>query len=74
MNNSTKSKLIAVHTYMITITVGEFEFNPGLKYVAKLYISSLWGKFGQNPKQTHKEYMDDMPDVCNKLLFSDKVD
>ena len=40
------------------IELGELKQNPGLRFIAKLCLNSLWGKFGQNPKLTHHKYID----------------
>ena len=33
--------------YNLDIDVEKFEFNAGLRSIAKLCLNSLWGKFGQ---------------------------
>jgi len=40
------------------IELGELKENPGLRFIAKICLNSLWGKFGQNPKVKHSEYID----------------
>ena len=52
----------------------KLEYNSGLRFSSKLGMNALYGKFGQNPKQTHKEYIDNFPEVCNKVLYNDKID
>ena len=29
------------------IELGKLEYNPGLRFIAKICLNSLWGKFGQ---------------------------
>ena len=52
----------------------KLEYNSGLRYSSKLAMNALYGKFGQNSKQTHKEYIDNFPEVCNKVIYNDKID
>jgi len=40
------------------IELGELKKNPGLRFIAKICFNFLWGKFGQNPKVRHSEYID----------------
>jgi hypothetical protein len=42
------------------IELGELKPNPGLRFIAKICLNSLWGKFGQNSKVTHREYIDNI--------------
>jgi len=40
------------------IELGELKENTGLRFIAKICLNSLWGKFGKNPKVKHSEYID----------------
>ena len=46
-----KSNLLIVSEYKerlgIDIDLNGVTFNPGLRYISKLLLNSLWGKFGQ---------------------------
>ena len=55
------------------IELGELKENPGLRFIAKLCLNSLWGKFGQNPKVKHSEYIDTVSDFY-KLILNDKIE
>ena len=55
------------------IELGELKENPGLRFIAKICLNSLWGKFGQNPKLKHKEYIDNEKDFYNVIL-NDKIE
>jgi len=39
------------------IELGELKENPGLRFIAKICLNSLWGKVRQNPKVKHSEYI-----------------
>lgn len=64
-------RMDAIHKYGIELE--KLQYNPGLRYIAKLYLNSLWGKFGQNPKQIHKEYVDNIAGM-NKIAINEKID
>ena len=36
----------------------KFDIELGVLIIAKICLNSLWGKFGQNPKAKHSEYID----------------
>ena len=55
------------------IELGELKPNPGLRFIAKLCLNSLWGKFGQNPKMLKKEYINNESDFY-KLILNDKIE
>lgn len=57
----------------LEIELGKLESNPGLRYIAKICLNSLWGKFGQNPKVRHSEYIDTENDFY-KLVLDDKIE
>jgi len=44
------------------IELGELKRNPGMRFISKICLNSLWGKFGQNPKAKHSEYIDNERD------------
>src|SRR5271165_7250105 len=54
------------------IELDQLQENPGLRFIAKLCLNSLWGKFGQNPKLTKKEYIDCASDFYS-LVLNDKI-
>jgi len=45
---------------LLEIELGELKPNPGLRFIAKICLNSLWGKFGQNSKITRREYIDNI--------------
>jgi len=47
--------------------------NPGLRFIAKICLNSLWGKFGQNPKVKHSEYIDNERDFY-RIVLDDKIE
>ena len=55
------------------IELGELKPNPGLRFISKICLNSLWGKFGQNVKASHKEYIDNERDFYS-IITNDKVD
>ena len=55
------------------IKLGELKENPGLRYISKICLNSLWGKFGQNPKVKHSEYIDTERDFY-RLVLDDKIE
>jgi len=55
------------------IELGELKENPGLRFIAKICLNSLWGKFGQNPKVKHNEYIDTVSDFY-KVILNDKIE
>ena len=48
------------------VELGEFEENSGLRFIAKICLNSLWGKFGQS--HTAKELLES-PWICFLLCF-----
>ena len=58
---------------LLGIELGKLEYNAGLRFIAKLCLNSLWGKFGQNPKLTKKEYIDCASDFYT-LVLNDKIE
>ncbi|KAH7698177.1 hypothetical protein AAVH_34734, partial [Aphelenchoides avenae] len=47
--------------------------NPGLRYIAKLCLNSLWGRFGLRNKLS-KTVVTQSPSEFYKLAFSDRVE
>ena len=54
------------------IELGEISHNKGLRFISKLCLNSLWGKFGQADKLYHKEYVTEPGNFC-KLITNDKI-
>jgi hypothetical protein len=52
------------------IELGELKENIGLRFIAKICLNSLWGKFGQNPKVKHSEYRKDF----YRVILNDKIE
>ena len=55
------------------IELGKLEDNPGLRFIAKLCLNSLWGKCGQVPKHTQNKYIDKEFDFY-KIVLDDKIE
>jgi hypothetical protein len=55
------------------IELGKLEFNPGMRFIAKTCLVSLWGKFGQVPKHRQNEYIDNEVDFY-KIVLDDKIE
>jgi hypothetical protein len=55
------------------IELGELKENPGLRFISKICLNSLWGKFGQNPKVKHTEYIDNEKDF-HRVILDDKIE
>ena len=55
------------------IELGNIKFNPGLRFIAKTCLVSLWGKFGQVPKHTQNKYIDTEEDFY-KTVLNDKIE
>jgi hypothetical protein len=58
---------------LLEIELDKLEFNPGLRFISKICLNSLWGKFGQNPKVKHTEYIDNEKDFY-KIVLNDKIE
>ena len=56
----------------IDVELDELNPNSGLRFISKLCLNSLWGKFGQNVKLTHEEYIDNEKDFYN-MITDDKI-
>ena len=57
----------------IQLDAGQIEKNPGLRQVAKLMLTSLWGKFGQRGNQ-HKSKICDHPAELYAILFNERYE
>ena len=55
------------------IELEKLEENPGLRFIAKICLNSLWGKFGQNPKVKNNEYIDTEA-AFYKVILDDKIE
>ena len=55
------------------IELEELKENPGLRFISKICLTSLWGKFGQNPKVKHSEYIDNEKDFY-RIVLDDKIE
>jgi len=53
--------------------LGNLKKNPDLRHIAKISLNSLWGKFGQNPKVKHFEYIDNKINFY-KVILNDKIE
>jgi hypothetical protein len=58
---------------VLGVELEELKENPGMRYISKICLNSLWGKFGQNPKVRHSEYIDTEKDFY-KLVLDDKIE
>ena len=57
----------------LDINVEKFEFNAGLRSIAKLCLNSLWGKFGQRNNMSQTKYITDASEFY-EILLDDKLD
>ena len=57
----------------LDIDVEKFEFNAGLRSIAKLCLNSLWGKFGQRNNMSQTKYVTDVSEFY-EILLDDKLD
>ena len=55
------------------IELEKLEFNPGLRFIAKICLNSLWGKFGQVPKHRQNKYINTEVDFY-KTILDDKIE
>ena len=56
----------------LDIDVEKFEFNAGLRSIAKLCLNSLWGKFGQRNNMSQTKYVTDVSEFY-EILLDDKL-
>ena len=52
----------------LDIDIEKFEFNAGLRSIAKLCLNSLWGKFGQRSKMSQTKYVQKSPSFMRYYL------
>ena len=57
----------------LDIDVEKFEFNTGLRSIAKLCLNSLWGKFGQRNNMSQTKYVTDVSEFY-EILLDNKLD
>ena len=57
----------------LDIDVEKFEFNAGLRSIAKLCLNSLWGKFGQRSNMSQTKYVTEVSEFY-EILLDDKLD
>ena len=57
----------------LDIDIEKFEFNAGLRSIAKLCLNSLWGKFGQRPNMSQTKYITEVSEFY-EILLDDKLD
>ena len=57
----------------LDIDVEKFEFNAGLRSIAKLCLNSLWGKCGQRNNMSQTKYVTDVSEFY-EILLDDKLD
>ena len=56
----------------LDIDIEKFEYNAGLRSIAKLCLNSLWGKFGQRNNLTQTKYITDVSEFY-EILLDDKL-
>ena len=52
----------------LDIDIEKFEFNAGLRSIAKLCLNSLWGKFSQRPNMSQTKYVTEVSEFYEILL------
>ena len=57
----------------LDIDIEKFEFNSGLRSIAKLCLNSLWGKFGQRSNISQTKYVKEVSEFY-EILLDDKLD
>ena len=57
----------------LDIDIEKFEFNAGLRSIAKLCLNSLWGKFGQRSNMSQTKYVTEVSEFY-EILLDDKLD
>ena len=56
----------------LDISIEKFEYNAGLRSIAKLCLNSLWGKFGQRSNMSQTKYITDASEFY-EILLDDKL-
>ena len=57
----------------LDIDIEKFEFNAGLRSIAKLCLNSLRGKFGQRSNMSQTKYVTEVSEF-HEILLDDKLD
>ena len=57
----------------LDIDIEKFEFNAGLRSIAKLCLNSLWDKFGQRSNMSQTKYITEVSEFY-EILLDDKLD
>jgi hypothetical protein len=57
----------------VNIDLANTKLNPGLRYISKLLLNSLWGKFGQRNNLTKTELLKSPADYFS-LVLDKKID
>ena len=62
--DATEAKKIEIYNDILSLTgikvpLNEIKYNKGLREMAKLFLNSLWGKFGQRDEYTKTVYTDE---------------
>src|SRR6266853_2534467 len=70
----TKEKYVeeSLTKHNIKLDIDKIDFNPGLRFIAKLCLSSLWGGFGKRTNMKQTEYIEDL-DKYYALLNNDTI-
>ena len=55
------------------IDIEKFKYNPGLRFIAKLCLNSLWGKFSQRTNMSQTEYVTEVSEFY-EIILDDKLD
>ena len=53
--------------------MGKFEFNAGLRSLAKICLVSLWGRFWMKTNMTQTKYVTEVSEF-HEILLNDKLD
>ncbi|GFQ65871.1 DNA_pol_B_2 domain-containing protein [Trichonephila clavata] len=56
----------------LDIKLGKIEKNPGLRFIAKICLNSLWGKFGQRKNMQQTEYVMELGDFY-RIVLNDAI-
>ncbi|GBN09109.1 hypothetical protein AVEN_221134-1 [Araneus ventricosus] len=56
----------------LDIELGEIKKNPGMRFIAKICLNSLWGKFGQRKNMSQTEYVNKLEDFY-RIILNDNI-
>ncbi|GBM93101.1 hypothetical protein AVEN_267172-1 [Araneus ventricosus] len=56
----------------LDIELGEIKKNPGMRFIAKICLNSLWGKFGQRKNMSQTEYVNELEDFY-RIILNDNI-